>query len=136
MTAAIRPATDADALAALRARCFAEPWDMAATLAAPGTFALVDGARGFIVCRCAIDECEILAVGVAPEARRGGLGTALVAAAIDTARARGVARMFLEVAESNTAARVLYARAGFAPVGRRRGYYGGGVDAIVLARAL
>jgi ribosomal-protein-alanine N-acetyltransferase len=38
----------------------------------------------------------------------------------------------LEVAEGNQAGRRLYGRAGFAVVGRRRGYYGGGEDALVM----
>ena len=46
-------------------------------------------------------------------------------------------RLFLEVAEDNAAARALYATAGFAEAGRRRGYYaaadGGRRDALLLA---
>jgi ribosomal-protein-alanine N-acetyltransferase len=44
--------------------------------------------------------------------------------------------MFLEVAADNTAARALYAAAGYQQVGQRRGYYAGGIDALVLARPL
>ena len=51
------------------------------------------------------------------------------------ARARGASEAFLEVAEDNRAARALYARGGWAPVGRRPGYYGGG-DALILRRGL
>ena len=47
---------------------------------------------------------------------------------------------FLEVAADNAAAQALYARAGFAESGRRRGYYrrpdGSGLDALVMQRAL
>ena len=43
--------------------------------------------------------------------------------------------MFLEVRESNVAARALYASRGFSAVGRRRGYYRHPVeDALVLRR--
>ena len=46
--------------------------------------------------------------------------------------------MFLEVAETNVAARALYARAGFTVTGRRRAYYhtpdGAAVDAVVMGR--
>ena len=47
--------------------------------------------------------------------------------------------MFLEVAEDNAAARDLYERQGFRPVGRREDYYrtaSGTVAALVLRRDL
>jgi ribosomal-protein-alanine N-acetyltransferase len=53
------------------------------------------------------------------------------------ARRRGAVEAFLEVRVDNEAARALYARAGFAQVGLRRGYYDGGrVDAVVMRREL
>ena len=52
----------------------------------------------------------------------------------------GAVRLFLEVAEDNAAARALYDRAGFRPIGRRKAYYarpdGGRTDALVLGRDL
>lgn len=44
--------------------------------------------------------------------------------------------MYLEVADRNGAARALYARAGYVPAGRRRGYYRDGDDALVLRKPL
>jgi ribosomal-protein-alanine N-acetyltransferase len=44
--------------------------------------------------------------------------------------------MFLEVAETNAAARALYLRRGYRQVGLRRGYYAPGLDALVLRRTL
>ena len=136
MTALVRPATDPAQVARIHARCFTEPWDMAATLATPGSFALVTGDKGFVLCRAAADECEILSIGVVAESRGQGLGARLLAAAIDAARTRGAARLFLEVAEDNAAARALYDRAGFALVARRTGYYAAGTDALVLTLEL
>jgi ribosomal-protein-alanine N-acetyltransferase len=52
------------------------------------------------------------------------------------AAAAGARDMHLEVSETNEAARALYAGAGFAVSGRRRGYYADGSDALVLRRAL
>ncbi len=53
------------------------------------------------------------------------------------AAADGAVRVVLEVGESNAAARRLYAGAGFAVIGRRRGYVhradGTREDALVLA---
>jgi ribosomal-protein-alanine N-acetyltransferase len=48
-------------------------------------------------------------------------------------RRRGALNMYLEVRESNDAARRLYASRGFLEIGRRRGYYRRPAeDAIVL----
>ncbi len=54
---------------------------------------------------------------VAPEARRRGVGDALVRAVVDWARGAGYARLLIEVADSNGPAVALYARAGFEPTG-------------------
>jgi ribosomal-protein-alanine N-acetyltransferase len=51
----------------------------------------------------------------------------------------GAARMFLEVRPSNVAARALYERTGFQPIGRRPRYYparDGREDAIVMSAEL
>jgi len=128
-----------EALAALHAEAFETPWDAAsltALLDSPGVFA-VEQPDGFILIRVVADEAEILTLAVRPAARRNGLGGRLVEAAVVRAAAHGAARMFLEVAEDNVAARALYARAGFVEAGRRRGYYarsdGSREDALILA---
>ncbi len=53
-------------------------------------------------------ECEILSLGVVPERRRRGTGSALLAAIGEEAGRRGGHRVFLEVAADNAAARALY----------------------------
>ena len=130
------------ALADLHATAFAAPWSAAAIaelLAQPGVFAEGDE-DGFILIRVVADEAEILTLAVRPQARRQGVGARLVQAAAGRAAGQGAARLFLEVAEDNAAARALYARCGFSEVGRRRGYYpssgGGRIDALTLARDL
>ena len=45
-------------------------------------------------------------------------------------------RILLEVRDDNLAAQKLYARHGFRSMGRRRGYYGPGLDAVVMERHL
>lgn len=92
-----------------------------------------DGPAGYIVGRMALDEGEILNLGVALRVRRRGIGRALVERLLDTYAAAGVRRVFLEVRASNLAAQHLYATFGFAPIGRRRRYYRAPVeDAVVL----
>lgn len=120
----------AERLAALHAEAFAAPdtpWGAAAfadLLAQAGVF-VVERDEGFILLRAVADEAEVLTLAVRPAARRRGLGATLVGEGAVAAAARGASRIFLEVAEDNAAARALYARAGFAEAGRRRGYYAG-----------
>jgi|SRR5579859_1366222 len=122
---------------------FADPWsprDFADALGAhvPFLVAVDDGrVAGYVLARQAADEAEILNLGVAPAARRRGIGRALVRAGLAALAARGAVQVFLEVRESNAAARALYAEFGFAEAGRRRGYYRRPIeDAIVLRAAI
>ena len=77
-----------------------------------------------------------------PDARREGLGRALLRHFVDDARNLHVEQIFLEVRASNVAAIGLYESEGFAPVARRVGYYPGAAaddpreDALVMRRAV
>ena len=133
---------DLGAMVALHASAFETPWsdtEIESLLTAPGGFAVIAEGAGFILCRVAFDEAEVLTLAVDPAARRQGVGATLVEAAAALARAGGAASFFLEVAADNDAALALYAKSGFACVGTRRGYYArpaGPVDAVVMRRAL
>lgn len=134
-------AAAATAMAAIHAVAFppGEAWDapaFAAQLALPGVFGRLEPRGGLVLARVAGEEAEILTLAVVPDARRAGLGRALLAAAAADATARGAREIFLEVAVANRAAVTLYAAAGFAEVGRRRRYYADGQDALVLRAAL
>lgn len=134
-------------LAAVQQRCFPDdPWtaDFIETLLGqPGTFGLLavapgDDPVGFALARVAAEDAEILAIGVLPAVRRGGLGRCLVESVCAEVKRRGATALFLEVAEDNDSGRILYAHTGFAPVGRRPGYYirpQGRVAALVLRRS-
>jgi [ribosomal protein S18]-alanine N-acetyltransferase len=78
---------------------------------------------GFIVGRQVDDEWEIENIAVTGAARRRGLGSRLVGELLDLARSRGGKSVFLEVRESNRAARSLYEKWAFIEVGRRKTYY-------------
>ena len=83
------------------------------------------------------DEGEIANLAVAPSARRHGIGAALLDASLGEARRRGVKQVYLEVRESNAAARALYERRGFSVVGRRKRYYRHpDEDALLLRRTI
>jgi ribosomal-protein-alanine N-acetyltransferase len=93
--------------------------------------------RGFLVARVAGDECELENVVVAESSQGRGLGSKLIRALIDEVGDRKIARIFLEVRESNLAARALYLKCGFAISGRRASYYAGpSEDAVLYALAL
>lgn len=150
-----------EALAALHARAFTvqRPWsaaEFAALLADPAVFLVLTARRaadgqdlpdaekdtraGFLLGRVVLDEAELLTLAVDPDFQGKGTGGRLVAAFLAAARTRGAVRAFLEVAEDNAAARVIYERAGFHRAGRRRGYFARkgapACDALVLARDL
>jgi len=100
--------------------------DFETMLDAPDKVLLVaeqDGrAVGYIGAYTVCRETDILTIAVDPAARRCGVGKCLLAALIDTLREDSDV-IFLEVRESNAAARSLYASFGFAELGKRRGYY-------------
>ena len=81
------------------------------------------GLQGFVIARVVGREWEIENIAVAGPARRRGLGTRLLGELLDQARGRGADAVFLEVRESNRAARALYEKWAFLESGRRRGYY-------------
>lgn len=133
-----------DQMAVLHAACFTmpRPWsaaEIAGLLDSAFSFAITSG-RGFLLGRVVAGEAELLTVAVDPAARKQGIGAALIQDFLAEAARRGAESVFLEVAETNAAARRLYARAGFAETARRRGYYhfgqGQSVDAVIMARAI
>jgi ribosomal-protein-alanine N-acetyltransferase len=126
-------AHDLDALVALERACASHPWTRAhfdAALRSPGTrVTVLRGAAGepALVALCVVaraaDEVEIHDVAVHPVARRRGFARRLLTQALAEAARAGARTAFLDVRASNRAARALYAGLGFAPAGRRRGYY-------------
>ncbi len=79
---------------------------------------------------------DVMTVAVAPAARGRGLGRALVDELERRAAARGAAHVILEVRADNAPATALYSRAGYTVIATRRGYYPGGVDALVMRKTL
>jgi tRNA threonylcarbamoyladenosine biosynthesis protein TsaB len=81
------------------------------------------GMRGFLIARALGNEWEIENIVIAGSARRRGLGTKLLGEFLKIARSRGAKAVFLEVRESNLAARRLYEKLRFMENGRRKLYY-------------
>lgn len=95
-----------------------------------------DYVQGFIVGRDLGPEWEIENIVVAASAQRQGLGTRLVQALQNQAQAQGAQAVFLEVRESNQAARRLYSKLGFVESGRRKSYYGNPQEDALLYKKL
>lgn len=136
---------DIDAVMAVENRIYPYPWTA-------GNFRdSLDTGHGAWVCRAdgalvgyavmmnVVDEIHLLNISVVAERQRQGLGNAMLEHLLGLARRGGAQRVLLEVRPSNVAALALYARHGFAEIGRRRGYYPAGngrEDAIVMECAL
>lgn len=133
-----------DALQRLEQQCFSIPWTREQLEAE-----LPDGHHEFLVAEAGeevlgyvgmmyvLDEGYISNVAVAPGYRRRGIGAALITELLRRAEALALAFVTLEVRESNVPAAALYESFGFAPVGRRKGYYDAPKeDAILMTRYL
>ena len=88
---------------------------------------------GFLVARLITTELEILNFAVRPDARRSGIGRALIQSAFAWGKGFDARSAFLEVRASNRGALQFYKRHGFEETGRRPQYYSNPVeDALVL----
>jgi ribosomal-protein-alanine N-acetyltransferase len=123
-TIEVRPMAEADLDAVSRiqgAQPLAAQWTPADYLGHRAFVAEVGGRlAGFLAARAvSSEEMEILNVAVDPAFARRGIGARLLRHAL-----LGPERsVFLEVRESNLAARSLYSRHGFVASGRRKSYY-------------
>ncbi|PYX86627.1 MAG: ribosomal-protein-alanine N-acetyltransferase [Acidobacteria bacterium] len=78
---------------------------------------------GFAIARIVVSDWEIENIVVATVAQRSGLGTMLLRALLEQARLQNSRAVFLEVRDSNLAARALYKKFGFVENARRKAYY-------------
>lgn len=139
-------ALDLQAVAGIEARAYSHPWTrgnfensvksghLGLTLRDPaGTLV------AYAVLMPVVDEMHLLNITVEPQRQRQGLGRLMLAVVLATSHAHRIHTMLLEVRPSNTGAIALYQAAGFAEIGRRKGYYpapgGKREDALVLRRA-
>ena len=78
---------------------------------------------GFAACRVRSQEAELLSLGVIPSYRQQGIAKQLIERVINGCHQMGARNLFLEVAEDNPHARLLYASLAFEEVGIRKDYY-------------
>ncbi len=142
-------ASEAVACAKIHAPAFAHPWSASEfesllcdqSCLADGAYL---GARakltGFCLSRRAADEAEILSIAVASDARRGGVGKALLATHLARLAGCGTKVLFLEVESGNLPAIGLYQHFGFVEVGQRPAYTrmkdGSLANALIMRRDL
>ena len=133
-----------DAIEELEKQCFSLPWTREQLLSQ-----LPDGQHEFLVAlsegrpvgyvgmMCVLDEGYIANVAVSPGCRRQGIAGALIAELLRRAGMRELAFVTLEVRAGNEAAKALYAKHGFVPVGTRKKYYTSPTeDAILMTKFL
>lgn len=96
--------------------------------------------KGFAITVWTLRKKEIIAyiqtIEVAPDARRRGVGRALLSRIEDSARAAGAAQIWLHVQAANAAAIHLYEARGYLCQGRRENYYPEGRAALIYAKTL
>lgn len=94
-----------------------------------------DTRLGFLAARRVDPEWELENIVVAASACRMGIGKRLLGALLAEAAKTNNAAVFLEVRESNVAARALYGKAGFRESGRRKSYYKDPLEDAILYRS-
>lgn len=129
------------AIHAIETASFGDPWSehsfrsMIMIERVRATVAERDGTLvGYCIAWMLGDEAELANLAVAPGARRGGVGAALLddlLAALDP----DDVTVYLEVRDSNASAQALYRSRGFTACGRRKGYYARPKeDAVIMRR--
>lgn len=94
------------------------------------------GILGFIVAEVRRQTGHIITIDVVAEARRSGVGSALLRAAEDHLRESGARAVALETAVNNAAAIQFYKQKGYFVEKTVRGYYSNQLDALVMAKSL
>ena len=132
----------ANAVAALHARCFDRSWSLvdfqryAQLDAYTGVTAWAKGQfAGFALASRSADEAEILTLAMAPECRCKGIARLMLPSLLSRLEEQGAGSVFLEVGETNLPAIALYRSCAFEMVGTRPGYYStanGQEDALIM----
>ncbi len=92
---------------------------------------------GYSIIIYAMDQADLANIAILPQCRGQKLGKCLLEKTMEKARCYGASEVFLEVRESNLAARGLYLSSDFVEIGRRKKYYKNPrEDAIIMLRKL
>ena len=132
-----------DGAAEIEKLCFSEPWSKSSLELLLGEsavgFAAVDNGRvaAYGGMMCVLDEGQVTNIATHPEFRRHGYGRAVTEALLRYGEECGLATVFLEVRQSNSAAIEMYEKCGFERIGVRKGFYKAPTeDAVLMQRKL
>ena len=124
--------TDLPIVLETEASCYPDPWSqrtftdcLAAQAKGYRCYVLLLDHRviGHAVLTVILDEAELLNFCLAPTQQGKGLARGYLESVMTTMAEQGANKLFLEVRQSNTPARQLYASAGLHQIGRRKDYY-------------
>jgi ribosomal protein S18 acetylase RimI-like enzyme len=79
---------------------------------------------------------ELLAIAVAPEEQRIGIGEMLLKEVEKKAAQMGITELFLHTAEGNRAAQNLFAKNGYVLWGFNEGFYPAGQNALIMSKKI
>ena len=140
MTVRVADEKDCLSIVELENSCFADAWsekNVVESISNPNYayFVLDDNGQilGYFCTLTVADEMELLRIAVAPSARKNGYGYELMQKVVETAKEKGVEKIFLEVRASNTPAINLYSKSGFVEYMCRKKYYQGVEDALLFS---
>ena len=121
---------DKDPVLSLEEKLFSDPWgnsSLESFLSSPfakGYVAEEDGKiLAYLLGNLLLGEGEVLRIGTDPVHQKKGVGKKLLKQFCDDLALGDAQSIFLEVRESNVAARALYEKTGFLVMGKRKNYY-------------
>lgn len=121
---------DVENVATLEGKIFSDAWTnqgILETLNQSQAFIMVaeldDELVGYCIIYYVMDEGEIARIAVDEKARRQGVGRGLFDCVCKCCKEKQIARLLLDVRESNAGARAFYERYGFAEDGIRKNFY-------------
>ena len=135
---------DGAAVAEMEHQLFSDAWSeksILETLDQTNTICLIaekaGRTAGYLLAYTAADEAEIARIAVVKELQRQGAARALLTELESVCGSEGIKKILLDVRSGNSAARALYANAGFKEDGIRQRFYEDPVeDAILMSREL
>lgn len=126
-------------IADIESSVFNDPWDKQAILDSLASFGAGVGIClkdeiiiGYCICQVVFETAEVLRIATRPAYQGQGVAVSLLDELQHFAKDKGGERILLEVRADNTPAIALYQKVGFRQIDKRVGYYGGGIDALIL----
>ncbi len=88
----------------------------------------------FLICLYAVDDADVILVATKKDFQGRGFARALFEREFEKMKNFGLKRLLLEVRENNERAINLYKSLGFNQITKRKNYYDGHIDALILER--